>query len=242
MWNRIALVVILLVGLGFGLSTLASAQPKTKQEAKKKERAKESEEGKALRNLALADQLIDYGFANQSPSALLLAAEIIHDNPIQAAKDEGKRLIKTEKVEKVQGKSEPRTAETVLAKAKAMAKEVGGKDYEALIRTTEQKLKEKSRSPYPHGCFVRHGHLHGKDKQSFFLHCHGHTHASLHPHFPNQHVDLDLYIYDSYGNLIATDTSLSPSAHVHWDGDGDFRIEVYMYTGQGHCNYTLRVN
>jgi hypothetical protein len=237
--KRAWLSTTLVAGLLLTLLTTSTAQNKDIA-GEDTPRPKETESSKALQNLALANELIDYGIANQSPTALLTAAEILHNNEV---KDDPKAEIvfKEEGFEKPKGDSQPRTPQTLLDLARKMAKDLNTKDFDSVIENTARKLAEKPRSPAYGGVFVRHGHLHGGGRATYWVHCHGHTHANVYPHFPNAREDLDIYVYNSKGQLIRYDRSLRASAAVHWDGHGDFRIVVHMFS-KGHCDYTLRVS
>lgn len=232
-----ALVMLLGVAV-LGLPALATGD-KAGKDTEKKDRPKETEGAKIAQNYILANRLIDYGLANKSPLALLSAAEILHNTP--EVKNDPKRVIKTEGVEKVKNEASPRSAEDALAQAQKLAKSLKTKDYDAAIAATKTALAEKSRSPYPGGFVRRSGHIHSGERHSYWIHCHGHTHANVYPHFQQGYVDLDLFVYDSSGNLRAVERSTNSSSAVHWDGYGDFRIVVEMYAGD-HCNYTLIVN
>ncbi|MFH5805965.1 hypothetical protein [Alienimonas sp. DA493] len=200
-------------------------------------KAEETAAGRAVRNIALAQQLVEYGVTEKSPAALLAAAEILHDNPTSGKPAPGVSVEGGEPP-KEDGRND---AAGVLAAAEEMAKSEGMTDLDGAILRLKKKLAEKPRGGYPHPHSFE-GHIHGGQTVTYrHVHFHGHNHAEVHPeHYHGGRIDLDLIVLNRWGHQVAADTSPSSRASVHWDGDGDYTILVKFYGD--HADYHLTTN
>ena len=182
------------------------------------------ETSESLAAVKLANQILRYGYENQSTLALLDALQIFSENPTQAlnATKQGEAVDET--------KSEGKKAavhfdyETVLADAKTFAD--GDPNLLALIDNIDAEAKGAQR-----------GHINGPSRD--YSAVNGRSYTDYTASFvANQlaeilvsgdgDTDLDLYVYDSNGNLIASHTDYSDDCYVRW---------VPAWTGR----YTIRI-
>ena len=182
------------------------------------------ETSESLAAVKLANQLLRYGYENKSTLALLDALQIFSENPTQAfnatkkgdAVDESKTDGKKEKVSF--------DYESVLADAKAFAD--GDPNLLALIDNIDAEAKGAQR-----------GNINGPSRD--YSSVNGNSHLDYSASFVANELaeilvsgdgdtDLDLYVYDSNGNLIAKDTDYSDDCYVRW---------VPAWTGR----YTIRI-
>lgn len=182
------------------------------------------ETSESLAAVKLANQILRYGYENQSTLALLDALQIFSENPTQAlnATKQGEAVDET--------KSEGKKAavhfdyETVLADAKRFAD--GDPNLLALIDNIDAEAKGAQR-----------GNINGPSRDYYAVN--GNSYLDYTASFvANQlaevllsgdgDTDLDLYVYDSNGNLIASDTDYSDDCYVRW---------VPAWTGR----YTIRI-
>ena len=182
------------------------------------------ETSESLAAVKLANQILRYGYENQSTLALLDALQIFSENPTQAlnATKQGEAVDET--------KSEGKKAavhfdyETVLADAKTFAD--GDPNLLALIDNIDAEAKGAQR-----------GNINGPSRDYYAVN--GNSYLDYTASFvANQlaeilvsgdgDTDLDLYVYDSNGNLIASDTDYSDDCYVRW---------VPKWTGR----YTIRI-
>ena len=170
------------------------------------------ETSESLAAVKLANQILRYGYENQSTLALLDALQIFSENPTQAlnATKQGEAVDET--------KSEGKKAavhfdyETVLADAKRFAD--GDPNLLALIDNIDAEAKGAQR-----------GNINGPSRDYYAVN--GNSYLDYTASFvANQlaeilvsgdgDTDLDLYVYDSNGNLIASDTDYSDDCYVRW--------------------------
>ena len=182
------------------------------------------ETSESLAAVKLANQILRYGYENQSTLALLDALQIFSENPTQAlnATKQGEVVDET--------KSEGKKAavhfdyETVLADAKRFAD--GDPNLLALIDNIDAEAKGAQR-----------GNINGPSRDYYAVN--GNSYLDYTASFvANQlaeilvsgdgDTDLDLYVYDSNGNLIASDIDYSDDCYVRW---------VPKWTGR----YTIRI-
>lgn len=182
------------------------------------------ETSESLAAVKLANQVLRYGYENKSTLALLDALQIFSENPTQA-------LNATKKGDAVdESKSDGKKAkvafdyETVLADAKAFAD--GDPNLLALIDNIDAEAKGAQR-----------GNINGPSRD--YAAVNGNSYMDYTASFIANELaevlvsgdgdtDLDLYVYDSNGNLIAQDTDYSDDCYVRW---------VPAWTGR----YTIRI-
>ncbi len=182
------------------------------------------ETSESLAAVKLANQLLRYGYENKSTLALLDALQIFSENPTQVLKaskqgdavDESKTDGKKAKVSF--------DYESVLADAKEFAD--GDSNLLALIDNIDAEAKGAQR-----------GNINGPSRDYDAVN--GYSNIDYTASFvANQlaevlvsgdgDTDLDLYVYDSSGNLIAKDIDYSDDCYVRW---------VPAWTGR----YTIRI-
>lgn len=182
------------------------------------------ETSESLAAVKLANQILRYGYENKSTLALLDALQIFSENPTQAlnATKEGTAVDES----KSHGKKAKVSFEydSVLADAKAFAD--GDPNLLALIDNIDAEAKGAQR-----------GNINGPSRD--YSAVNGDSHVDYIASFvANQlaevlvsgdgDTDLDLYVYDSNGNLISCDTDYSDDCYVRW---------VPAWTGR----YTIRI-
>lgn len=182
------------------------------------------ETSESLAAVKLANQVLRYGYENKSTLALLDALQIFSENPTQA-------LNATKKGDAVdESKTDGKKAkvafdyDTVLADAKTFAD--GDPNLLAIIDNIDAEAKGSQR-----------GNINGPSRD--YAAVNGKSYTDYTASFvANQlaevlvsgdgDTDLDLYVYDSNGNLIASDTDYSDDCYVRW---------VPAWTGR----YTIRI-
>ena len=184
----------------------------------------EGETSESLAAVKLANQILRYGYENQSTLALLDALQIFSENPTQAfnATKQGDTVDETNTTGKKAAVHFD--YETVLADAKTFAD--GDPNLLALIDNIDAEAKGAQR-----------GNINGPSRD--FSAVNGNSYTDYTASFvANQlaeilvsgdgDTDLDLYDYDSYGNLIASDSDYTDDCYVRW---------VPAWTGR----YTIRI-
>lgn len=182
------------------------------------------ETSESLAAVKLANQILRYGYENKSTLALLDALQIFSENPTQAlnASKEGSAVDES----KSDGKKAKVSFDydSVLVDAKAFAD--GDPNLLALIDNIDAEAKGAHR-----------GNINGPSRDYDTVS--GNSHMDYTASFVANELaevlvsgdgdtDLDLYVYDSNGNLIASDTDYSDDCYVRW---------VPAWTGR----YTIRI-
>lgn len=182
------------------------------------------ETSESLAAVKLANELLRYGYENQSTLALLDALQIFSENPTQAlnATKQGDAVDET----KNDGKKAKVSFDydSVLADAKEFAD--GDPNLLALIDNIDAEAKGAQR-----------GNINGPSRD--YSSVNGKSHVDYTASFVADQLaevlvsgdgdtDLDLYVYDSNNNLIASDTDYSDDCYVRW---------VPAWTGR----YTIRI-
>lgn len=207
----------------FFLSMLAVSFNGMAQTVEEKPEVK-GETSESLAAVKLANQVLRYGYENKSALALLDALQIFSENPTQAFNATKKGDVADES--KTDGKKAKVSFdyESVLADAKAFAD--GDPNLLALIDNIDAEAKGAQR-----------GNINGPSRD--YSSVNGNSHLDYSASFVANELaeilvsgdgdtDLDLYVYDSNGNLIAKDTDYSDDCYVRW---------VPAWTGR----YTIRI-
>ncbi len=207
----------------FILSMVAVAFSSMAQKVEEKPEVK-GETSESLAAVKLANQILRYGYENKSTLALLDALQIFSENPTQAFKayKEGEAVDEN----KTDGKKAKVSFdyESVLADAKAFAD--GDPNLLALIDNIDAEAKGAQR-----------GNINGPSRD--YSAVNGNSYIDYTASFVANELaevlvsgdgdtDLDLYVYDSNGNPIASDTDYSDDCYVRW---------VPAWTGR----YTIRI-
>lgn len=184
----------------------------------------QGETSESLAAVKLANQILRYGYQNQSTLALLDALQIFSENPTQQfnATKEGATVDESQ----TEGKSAEVSFDydSVLADAKRFAD--GDANLLALIDNIDAEAKGAQR-----------GNINGPSRDYSAVGANSYTDYTA-SFIANElaeilvsgdgDTDLDLYVYDSNGNLIASDTDYSDDCYVRW---------VPAWTGR----YTIRI-
>lgn len=200
MKNLFLLVSLVVLSLG------ASAQAiEEKPELK-------GEKSESLAAVRLANDLLRYGYTNKSTLALLDALQIFSENPTQKlnttregdAVDESKTDGKKAKVSF--------DYETVLADAKNFA--AGDANLLALIDNVDAEAKGAHRGSV-NGPSRHYDSVNGNSTDTYQISFVANELAEILVSGDGD-TDLDLYVYDSNGNLIASDRDYSDDCYVRW--------------------------
>lgn len=194
--------IALILALGLAGVSLAFSQTNTKEV--KKEAAPENSE---IANLKLAYDLADYGYKNDSASALLQAAEIM--TQVQKTKKDFKSKQEGTSAENPDGKKDV-SVNALISDAKKIAG--SDKNLLAWAKTVEKAANKSTRG-------ASGGALYSQD----FAYANGGT-TTFWAFFDANRLaevsvgsfdgaDLDIYIYDENGNLIVSDTSSNRNAY-----------------------------
>lgn len=178
----------------------------------------------SLSAVKLANQVLRYGYENQSTLALLDALQIFSENPTQAlnATKQGDAVDET----KDDGKKAKVSFdyETVLADAKKFAD--GDPNLLALIDNIDAEAKGAQRGNINGPC-RDYASVNGKSYVNYTASFVANQLAEVLVSGDGD-TDLDLYVYDSNGNLITSDTDYSDDCYVRW---------IPAWTGR----YTIRI-
>ena len=207
----------------FFLSMLAVSFNGMAQTVEEKPEVK-GETSESLAAVKLANQVLRYGYENKSTLALLDALQIFSENPTQAfnATKKGDAVDESQ----TDGKKARVSFdyESVLADAKAFAD--GDPNLLALIDNIDAEAKGAQR-----------GNINGPSRD--YSAVNGNSYMDYTASFVANELaeilvsgdgdtDLDLYVYDSNGNLIAKDIDYSDDCYVRW---------IPAWTGR----YTIRI-
>lgn len=175
-----------------------------------------------IKALQTAYSLAEYGYENNSASALIEAAEILAQVPTQKLDAE----VTSEGSKVGTEKADSYTAEKLLADGKKLA----GKDksLSKWISEVEKLVKSSGKRGAMGGPKIGEWCVYG-DGGRTYCHCmfRGGELATVFAGSYNN-CDLDLYIYDKYGNLVVKDTSYDLDAFVSWYPRYDAIYEIVV--------------
>lgn len=188
--------------------------------------------------LMTASSLAKYGYANSSPTALIEAARIFASIQVQDSNVE-----KTTEQKEVVTQKETKVSFDP-AKLLADAKEYAGKDKTilALVKSVEGELSEgTSRGAVGGPCYTKDRVL-AKEYTDYAVKFWANELAEVCLSGDGD-TDLDLYVYDSNGNLIGSDTDYTDDCVVRWvpAWTGTFVIRV-VNRGMVYNNFALWTN
>lgn len=208
------------------------------QEIEKKEDL-QGEASASLSALRLATDLVKYGYAQQSALPLIEALEIINENPTQSlnAEREGESVDTTQ----TDGKKGivSMDTEVILKDAKEFAE--GDDVLLQLIAQVEAEANNSHR-----------GNVFGPSRTYEVVKANytdtykiGFVANSLAEIFVSGDgdTDLDLFVFDSNGNLIASDTDYTDDCYVSWipAWTGRFTVKI-VNRGQVYNRYVMLTN
>lgn len=189
--------------------------------------------------LQTAASLAKYGYANYSPTALIEAAKIFAETPVQAfeaTKTSGTQQTVTEKSTPVNF-----TPSQLIADAKKYA----GKD-KVVLAYAAQVEKNLGKSKQTRGALggpkYAEQRVYGKDYDIYQVKFWASELAEV-VVVGDGDNDLDLYIYDQNGNLIASDTDYTDQCVCRWvpSWTGAFTVKI-VNRGAIYSNYVIATN
>lgn len=224
--------LILLVGMvAFAMGTMAQSI-----EGKPELKGDSSESLAAVR---LANDLLRYGYTNKSTLALLDALQIFSENPTQELKTVREGGIVDES--KAEGKKAKVAFdyETVLADAKKFA--YGDENLLALIDNIDAEAKGAQRGSV-NGPSRHYDVVDGSSTDTYQISFIADELAEILVSGDGD-TDLDLYVYDSNGNLIVSDTDYTDDCYVCWvpAWTGRFTVKI-VNRGPVYNRYALLTN
>lgn len=223
--------------LFLSLAIIAAALSSNAQEVPEKE-AIQGEVSPSVSALKLATDLVKYGYAQQSALPLIDAMQIIIDNPTQPLGVEATGTT-------ADGTNDKKTGTVtldfnkILGDAKTFAE--GDDQLLALIDQVEADSQAPSRGAVngpKRGAFTVYGGCYNDFNVSFVK---GYLAEVLVS--GDGDTDLDLYVYDSNGNLIVADTDYTDDCYVNWvpRWTGRYTIRV-VNRGPVYNNYVVLTN
>jgi hypothetical protein len=233
-------LVVLLAGLvaSFAVPSFAAETG----ENVSNEKAETTEAGKAVAAAALAEQLAELGRAQQSPLILASAAQILggagtfEESSDEPTEDEAVPATEGAAEEKT-GKGANDSADSLYAEAIALAKEAGDA---AMADVLEKQSRVGTNKGNGSGATRRNGIVRRKVYYEWRFSAGRRAEISVR----GDGDDIDLYVYDEFGNLIVKDTSFSTVCYVSWTPrwTGKFRVEVRNASRAPYINYIIRTN
>lgn len=197
------------------------------------------ESSESLAAVRLANDLLRYGYTNKSTLALLDALQIFSENPTQklnttregAAVDESNMDGKKAKVSF--------DYETVLADAKKFA--AGDPNLLALIENIDAEAKGAHRGSV-NGPSRHYDSVNGNSTDRYQISFIANEVAEILVSGDGD-TDLDLYVYDSNGNLIVKDDDYTDDCYVRWvpAWTGRFIVKI-VNRGPVYNRYALLTN
>ena len=197
------------------------------------------ESSESLAAVRLANDLLRYGYANKSTLALIDALQIFSENPTQPLNTtrEGSEVDES----KTDGKKANVSFDydTVLADAKKFAD--GDENLLALIDNIDAEAKGAQRGAV-NGPSRHYDAVNGNSTDTYQISFIANVLAEILVSGDGD-TDLDLYVYDSNGNLIAYDESYSDDCYVRWvpAWTGRFFIKI-VNRGPVYNNYVILTN
>lgn len=170
------------------------------------------ETSESLAAVKLANQILRYGYENKSTLALLDALQIFSENPTQTlnATKQGETVDESANDGKKADVSF--VYESVLADAKKFAD--GDPNLLALIDNIDAEAKGAQRGAV-NGPTKHYDSVNGNSTDSYNISFVANQLAEILVSGDGD-TDLDLYVYDSNGNIIAQDTDYSDDCYVRW--------------------------
>ena len=215
------------------LATVSQAQVSEKKQELK------GEVSSSLSALRLAADLVKYGYAQESALPLIDALQMINDNPTQPLKAEREgSIVDTSKKEGKNG-TVSLDFDKILADAKVFAE--GDESLLKLIAQVEEDSKGSHRGAV-NGPSKHYDSVNGNSTDTYQISFVAEYLAEILVSGDGD-TDLDLYVYDSNGNLIASDTDYSDDCYVCWvpKWTGKFIVKI-VNRGPLYNRYVILTN
>lgn len=220
------------------LSMIAMSINSFAQEVEAKEELK-GEVSESLASVRLANDLLRYGYTNKSTLALIDALQIFSENPTQPLKTERQGdAVDTSKTEGKKAKV-AFDYETVLADAKNFAD--GDQNLLAVIENIDAEAKGAQRGAV-NGPSRHYDSVNGNSTDTYNISFIANSLAEIVVSGDGD-TDLDLYVYDSNGNLIVKDNDYTDDCYVRWypKWTGRFIVKI-VNRGPVYNRYVIVTN
>jgi hypothetical protein len=173
------------------------------------------EAGQAVENVSLAARLAEIGRAEKAPLILASAAQILGEVTVpedtKPAKTE-ESVVAGEQAEESGVAADEFTFDSLYAEAVALAKESGDAALAEILEKQSRIGASKGRVGGPVQYHWDRVSRAGTDRYRVQFYAGQQARITVH----GSEGDVDLYVYDEYGGLVAKDTSYSRTAHVSW--------------------------
>lgn len=228
----------LLVALGLTVPAVAETGQKLNQginESAKDGAITQTAQNHAASDLALSAELARYGHDAKNPMALLVAAQIIKNNPTKDVKLDKKSDGETSGDSGTGKKGSLITAAGLLDEAKSLAA-----DDLQMVALIDAEVKSQGGRGAVTGVTRHVDRIKAGDTDNYKVVFKGHQEANV-VILGDGDNDLDLYVYDENGNLVGKDLDGSDKCLVTWTParTGDFRIKIKNLGKKVYSDYIL---
>lgn len=212
-------------------STLSAQTPEPKEEL-------QGNASPAVSALRLASDLVRYGYSQQSAMPLINALQIISENPTQPLKAEVERDVEVIEDASKSGKI-TLDFDTILADAKDFAD--GNETLLSLLAQIEADNQGAHRGAV-NGLSKTYETVRAGDTDIYRISFVAGYLAEILVSGDGD-TDLDLYVYDSNGNLIESDTDYTDDCYVRWvpRWTGSFIVKI-VNRGRVYNRYVMLTN
>lgn len=238
---RFMLLFVLSAGLvaGAGLRAPTAAQDKTtnaKVDVKDQAQPEMTVEEKAVLAFDSAIQMARTGREMKSPVLLLAAAKVIGSTNV--------RKFDAKLNEKLPGEDYDPIGEAGKLLDEAVALAPKDEVVKALAQQTKKEIAEVKRGQFVGGGKWRHGHFPpGDHRDTFHIHYRSGEHARIFVNNRTNRGDLNLFVFDPHGRLVASDTRWDDDCRVWFPAahHGVYRVVIQKHHGAHHktINYTI---
>jgi hypothetical protein len=220
--------ILMLIAMGLFLTASA-------QEAKTPSKDKPSEE---LENLQLASQLAKYGYKTYSATSLIEAAKIMSSVTTQELSFESYKKASASTTQAPKQSEEGYDLESILAAAKKYA----DGDADLLLAIAEVEKSSQATRGRVSGPGQNNSYVDGNDTDIYEISFIEGKLAEIGLEGDGD-TDLDLYVYDSLGNLLVMDEDYTDQCYVSWvpKWTGKFEVRI-VNRGPILNNYILITN
>lgn len=216
------------MGMGVTMAQTIEEKPELKGEV-----------SESLESIRLANELLRYGYTNKSTLALLDALQILSENQTQTLNvtREGAEIDESSMENKKTKISFD--YETVLADAKKFA--IGDPNLLALIDKIDAEAKGAHRGSV-NGPSRHYDAVDGKSTDTYNISFIANELAEILVSGDGD-TDLDLYVYDSNGNMIVSDSDYTDDCYVRWvpKWTGRFTVKI-VNRGPIYNRYVILTN
>ncbi len=238
----VTVLTLALLGLGAGYAVAGDGEADSEYPAPNRA-AKEGagEEGGLAADAAMAAQLVQWARANGSPEGLIAAAQIAAATQSQEAEVE-KAAEGGEEGEEGDGTAPTLDADALLAEADALAKSSGARHLGKHVKALQSAGLSAGTRGDVTGPNRHYDRVLSNSTDVYTITFKGGALAEVGISGDGD-TDLDLFVYDEYGNLIESSTSTGDDEYVSWypRWTGKFTIRV-KNLGRVYNNYVILTN